>query len=154
MSYRVSSSVYFGIPSQSAGVCVSCFIVLTAFTPCCRFPCAILSSNVCVSVCVCVTSAMTGADDLSTVVEDTEACYICFDPVSEQGRELMASPCQCKKPVHRACLSKWIATKGSRLCSICKGKLPIDFTVDAPFVVLQVCARALRAHSTSPVMCQ
>jgi hypothetical protein len=94
-----------------------------------------------VDVCVCLCSVLTGADDLSSVVEDTEACYICFDPVSEQGRELMPSPCACKKPVHRACLSKWIATKGSRLCSICKGKLPIDFTVDAPFVVLQVCVR-------------
>ncbi len=66
------------------------------------------------------------------------ACYICFDDSSDAGNELTESPCLCKKQVHRHCLSKWISTKGSRLCSICKFKLPIDCTVEAPFVVLQV----------------
>lgn len=65
-------------------------------------------------------------------------CYICFDDSNEPGNELVNSPCSCAKLVHRSCLSKWIATKGSRLCSICKSKLPIDFTVDAPYLVLQV----------------
>jgi hypothetical protein len=65
-------------------------------------------------------------------------CYICFDDTSATDNELVQSPCACKKLVHRQCLSKWITTKGSRLCSICKSKLPIDVTVEAPFVVLQV----------------
>jgi hypothetical protein len=69
---------------------------------------------------------------------DAAVCYICFDDSSETGNELVPSPCSCKKPVHRQCLSKWISTKGSRLCSICKSKLPIDCTVEAPYVVLQV----------------
>lgn len=89
----------------------------------------------------CTVSRRPAADPAEAVPappEDSEACYICFDAGSEVGCELVPSPCSCKKPVHRSCLSKWISTKGSRLCSICKGKLPIDFTVDAPFVVLQV----------------
>ena len=98
--------------------------------PCFRDGMARCVDGCAVSCCGC--SVPTGG-------EDPEACYICFDVASETGRELMPSPCACKKPVHRSCLSKWIATKGSRLCSICKGKLPIDFTVDPPFVVLQVC---------------
>lgn len=71
-------------------------------------------------------------------MSDDDKCYICFEDTSEPGNELVPSPCSCGKPVHRQCLSRWISTKGSRLCSICKSKLPIDFTVDAPFVVLQV----------------
>mmetsp|Transcript_13874 Transcript_13874/g.48323 ORF Transcript_13874/g.48323 Transcript_13874/m.48323 type:complete len:491 (-) Transcript_13874:4878-6350(-) len=70
--------------------------------------------------------------------QDPGMCYICFDDSNEAGNELVNSPCSCAKLVHRTCLSKWIATKGSRLCSICKSKLPIDFTVDAPYLVLQV----------------
>ncbi len=69
---------------------------------------------------------------------DPGVCYICFDDSSEADNQLVPSPCSCKKLVHRQCLSKWISTKGSRLCSICKAKLPIDCTVEAPFVVLQV----------------
>lgn len=65
-------------------------------------------------------------------------CYICFDDSSTKENALVPSPCSCSKLVHRACLSRWIATKGSRLCSICKSKLPIDFTVDAPYLVMQV----------------
>lgn len=74
----------------------------------------------------------------AAAADEPESCYICFDTMSEPGALLVASPCPCAKNVHKACLARWIATKGSRLCSICKGKLPIDFTVEAPFVVLQV----------------
>lgn len=70
--------------------------------------------------------------------EESPMCYICFDDSSEPGNELVHSPCACAKMVHRSCLSRWITTKGSRLCSICKSKLPIAFTVDAPYLVLQV----------------
>lgn len=66
----------------------------------------------------------------------SDVCYICFDDSSESA--LVPSPCTCHKLVHRECLGQWIATRGSRLCSICKDKLPIDFTVDPPYVVLQV----------------
>lgn len=65
-------------------------------------------------------------------------CYICFDDTNESDNALVPSPCVCGKLVHRACLSKWIAAKGSRLCSICKSKLPIEFTVDPPYLVLSV----------------
>ena len=83
--------------------------------------------------CACA-CALNSTEDSS----DPSVCYICFDDTSTTGNELVPSPCSCKKYVHRQCLSKWISTKGSRLCSICKSKLPIDFTVEAPFIVLQV----------------
>jgi hypothetical protein len=70
--------------------------------------------------------------------DEPNMCYICFEDTSTEGNELVPSPCTCRKSVHRQCLSKWIATKGSRLCSICKTRLPIDFTVAPPFLVLQV----------------
>jgi hypothetical protein len=88
-------------------------------------------------------------------VDREGVCYICFDggegaaavsavaPATgvdseSLGDPLVPSQCACRKLVHRSCLSRWIATKGSRLCSICKSKLPVDFTVDPPYVVLQV----------------
>lgn len=89
-----------------------------------------------------------------------DVCYICFegasDPLHEGHDEdddsptaghdpsrvppgaLMQSPCPCKKLVHRRCLLRWVASKGARVCSICKGKLPIEATVDPPYLVLQV----------------
>lgn len=46
-------------------------------------------------------------------------CYICFDDTADEvGNPLEPSPCVCSKMVHRQCLSKWIATKGSRCCSV------------------------------------
>lgn len=70
--------------------------------------------------------------------EEVPVCYICFDDSSEPDNPLCPSPCACAKPVHKQCLSRWIATKGSRVCSICKSKLPIRSTVSPPFLVLQV----------------
>ncbi|CAE7830684.1 unnamed protein product [Symbiodinium sp. KB8] len=35
-------------------------------------------------------------------------------------------------------MSKWIATMGTRVCSICRTKLPIAFAAQAPYIVLQV----------------
>ena len=50
----------------------------------------------------------------------------------------MDSPCPCGSAVHAACLRKWIASKGSRQCSICRNKLPIEFAANPPYLVLQV----------------
>lgn len=60
----------------------------------------------------------------------------------------MPSPCSCGTPVHRECLCRWIASKGSRVCSICKTKLPIDFAVEPPYVVLQVVRHMRGLHWT------
>ena len=65
-------------------------------------------------------------------------CCICFDDTNTDDNVLEPSPCVCSKLVHRQCLTKWVATKGSRFCSICKGRLPIDTAVNPPFLVLQV----------------
>jgi len=79
-----------------------------------------------------------GADASRARASGDTMCYICFDDSTDAGNVLMASPCTCGKLVHRACLQRWIATKGSRLCSICKAKLPVDVTMDPPYIVLQV----------------
>ena len=75
-------------------------------------------------------------------------CYICFSDHSAEEDPLIHSPCTCKNLVHRLCLAKWIATKGSRLCSICKAKLPIECTVQAPYMVLQVVRHMRGLHWT------
>lgn len=81
--------------------------------------------------------------------EDADGvCYICFENTSEPGNPLVASQCACGKLVHRECLSQWIAAKGSRLCSICKSKLPIAFIVQPPYIVMQV-VRHMRGLSWS-----
>lgn len=67
-----------------------------------------------------------------------QSCYICFDETSTEDNALEPSPCTCSKLVHRQCLTRWVATKGSRFCSICKGRLPIDTAVNPPYLVLQV----------------
>lgn len=68
------------------------------------------------------------------------ACYICFEETEEDpvGNPLVTQPCACAKRVHRGCLARWISARGSRLCSICKARLPIDFTVEPPYIVVQV----------------
>lgn len=122
---------------------------------CCCVVCSLL--HVCIVFvshpfpCVCASpSCCRGAGATDCM------CYICFDDTSEPENLLVSSPCVCGKLVHRLCLQRWIATKGSRLCSICKGKLPIDYTMDPPYVVLQVVrhmrglhwsGRWLQAHS-------
>jgi hypothetical protein len=63
-------------------------------------------------------------------------CYVCYE--GDSAEPLLHSPCACRTPVHRRCLSRWISTRGSRLCSICRGRLPIDFAVEPPFLVLSV----------------
>lgn len=75
------------------------------------------------------------------------ACYICFEESEDDpvGNPIVTQPCSCAKRVHRACLSRWISARGSRLCSICKARLPIDFTVEPPYIVLQA-SRAARAR--------
>lgn len=75
-------------------------------------------------------------------------CYICFENTSDESNRLVTSRCACSKLVHRKCLSQWISTKGSRLCSICKSKLPIDFIVEPPYIVMQV-VRHMRGLSWS-----
>ena len=75
-------------------------------------------------------------------------CYICFENTSDESNRLVTSRCACSKLVHRKCLSQWISTKGSRLCSICKSKLPIDFIVEPPYIVMQVrCSRMRLRHA-------
>ena len=73
------------------------------------------------------------------------ACYICFEETEEDpaGNPLVTQPCACAKRVHRGCLARWISARGSRLCSICKARLPIDFTVEPPYIVVQVRGRVL-----------
>lgn len=89
------------------------------------------------------TSASIRAED------DTDGvCYICFENTNEDDNRLVTSRCACSKLVHRQCLSQWISTKGSRLCSICKSKLPIDFIVEPPYIVMQV-VRHMRGLSWS-----
>lgn len=79
------------------------------------------------------------AEAARKAAEDPDGvCYICFENTSEEGNQLVTSQCACSKLVHRECLSQWIATKGSRLCSICKSKLPIEFIVQPPYIVMQV----------------
>jgi hypothetical protein len=100
-----------------------------------------------------------GGDDDGAGDRDN-VCYICVDsgdaageppaatdaaaaaepdaPPGESATALVPSQCACRKLVHRSCLKRWIATRGSRLCSICKAKLPVDFTCDPPYVTLQV----------------
>lgn len=71
-----------------------------------------------------------------------------MDETSTQGNELIPSPCACKRMVHKQCLTKWIATRGNRICSICKDRLPSEFTVDPPFLVLQVVRHMRGLHWT------
>lgn len=81
----------------------------------------------------------TEVEDAAAIAADSDGvCYICFEGTSEEGNRLVPSRCACAKLVHKQCLEQWISTKGSRLCSICKSKLPIDFIVEAPYLVLQV----------------
>ncbi len=74
-------------------------------------------------------------------------CYICFEE-GEPGNALIPSPCACAKLVHRACLVKWISVKGTRVCSICKSKLPIDVAAEPPYLVMQVVRHMRGLHWT------
>lgn len=75
-------------------------------------------------------------------------CYICYEDTSTEEAPLLPSPCACNTPVHQSCLSQWIASKGCRTCSICKTRLPVDFTVEPPFLVLQVVRHMRGLHWT------
>ena len=66
------------------------------------------------------------------------SCYICFDETDSLANRLEPSPCACSKLVHKLCLARWIETRGSRTCSICKSKLPVECTVEPPYLVMQV----------------
>jgi hypothetical protein len=77
-----------------------------------------------------------------------EACYICFDGPSEASGGLIDSPCSCGSAVHASCLRKWIAIKGSRQCSICRSKLPIEFAARSPYLILQVVRHMRGLHWT------
>jgi len=66
------------------------------------------------------------------------SCYICFDETDSPANRLEPSPCACSKLVHKLCLARWIETRGSRTCSICKSKLPVECTVEPPYLVMQV----------------
>jgi hypothetical protein len=66
------------------------------------------------------------------------SCYICFDETDFPANRLEPSPCACSKLVHKLCLARWIETRGSRTCSICKSKLPVECTVEPPYLVMQV----------------
>lgn len=80
--------------------------------------------------------------------DGSSGCYICFEDGSEPGNALIPSPCICAKLVHRACLVKWISVKGTRVCSICKSKLPIDIAAEPPYIVLQVVRHMRGLHWT------
>lgn len=81
-------------------------------------------------------------------LSDNPYCYICFETSSTPECPLLPSPCACNTPVHQNCLSQWISSKGCRTCSICKTKLPVDFTVEPPFLVMQVVRHMRGLHWT------
>jgi len=83
-----------------------------------------------------------------TSEEDVPCCYVCFDSTSTPPNDLIHSPCVCRTAVHRNCLARWISTKGTRMCSICKTKLPIAMTVEPPYAVLQVVRHMRGLHWT------
>ena len=73
------------------------------------------------------------------------ACYICLEGPEGDGAEgadpLTNSLCQCAKPVHASCLHRWVTSRRSRECSICKSLLPMSWlrtVVSPPFAVLRV----------------
>lgn len=76
------------------------------------------------------------------VAADDPVCYVCFDTHSEQDNDpLLYSPCKCKSPVHRLCLRAWMdksVPRSTPVCSICRARVPYDFGVIAPYLVLQV----------------
>ena len=77
-----------------------------------------------------------------------DACYICYETgAGDVGDDPLApSPCACGKVVHRSCLQRWIMTRQSRVCSICRKPLPLDLTVEAPFAVLTVVRHVRGLH--------
>ncbi|KAA0158200.1 hypothetical protein FNF27_02248 [Cafeteria roenbergensis] len=79
----------------------------------------------------------TAEDAAKSELGDDTSCFICMCGSSAE-MPLMPSPCSCRARVHRACLRRWVESKGSRSCSICKTKLPFSATVDAPYLVFQV----------------
>ncbi len=83
-----------------------------------------------------------------TTDKEGAACYICFDSHSDVSGPLIESPCTCASPVHAQCLHKWIVSKGSRTCSICRSKLPIQFAAHPPYLVLQVVRHMRGLHWT------
>lgn len=72
-----------------------------------------------------------GAIPISTklVVKDTTyECRICLE---NNGKELIY-PCECKFPVHRECLLKWLnsdANTTPNKCEICKTNYNSDFVI-------------------------
>lgn len=76
------------------------------------------------------------------VAADDPVCYVCFDTHSEQDNDpLLYSPCKCRSPVHRLCLRAWMdksVPRSTPVCSICRARVPYDFGVIAPYLVLQV----------------
>ena len=77
-----------------------------------------------------------------------DSCYICFETGDGEGGvdPIIPSPCICAKAVHRSCLQRWIMTRQTRTCSICRGSLPLDMTVTSPFAVLTVVRHVRGLH--------
>ena len=89
-----------------------------------------------------VVRAVSAATESVPAALAESGCYICFESSSELGRMLVPSPCTCAKLVHRSCLARWLGVRGTRECSICKARLPVDACAEPPFLVLQVSRRA------------
>ena len=92
--------------------------------------CSLAVTDICLSGAGSAgTGALTGggpADEeraaLARATAADSVCYICFEE-GDDIAPLLRSPCVCAKAVHRSCLARWIATKGSRYCSICRSKV-------------------------------
>ena len=70
-----------------------------------------------------------------------ENCYFCLEGGEDANDPLINSFCRCAKPVHSTCLHRWITSRQTRECTICKDALPLAWLkhiVKPPFVVLRV----------------